>query len=327
MPLVETRGLVKEFPVRRGLLRRTVGALRAVDGVDLTISKGECVALVGESGSGKTTLGRCLLRLIQPTGGDIEFRGEDLLALSGANLRRARRDFQMVFQDPYGSLNPRMKVGRIIAEPLEVHRLVPRAGRRARVEELLDLVGLPTSAADRFPHEFSGGQRQRIGIARALATEPALLIADEPVSALDVSVQAQVINLLMRLRRQLDLTLLVIAHDLGVVRRIADRVAVMYLGRIVELADNESLFTRPQHPYTVSLLSAVPVANPQRQGKRIVLGGELPSPVDPPSGCGFHPRCPIVEERCRRERPPLDEVDAGHSSACHLPGQMIGEAP
>ena len=323
MPLVEARGLAKEFPVRRGLLRRNAGTLKAVDGIDLKIEQGECLALVGESGSGKTTVGRCLLRLIQPTHGSITFKGQDLLALEGVNLRAARRDFQMVFQDPYGSLNPRMRIGRILSEPLEVHNLVPKAGRRPRVEELLELVGLPTSAADKFPHEFSGGQRQRIGIARALATEPALLVADEPVSALDVSVQGQIINLLMSLRRRLDLTLLFIAHDLGVVRRVADRVAVMYLGRIVELAPNIELFERPQHPYTVSLLSAVPVPDPARRSQRIVLEGELPSPVDPPSGCAFHPRCPIAEDRCRTETPELRGIgDSGVQVACHKPGEL-----
>jgi oligopeptide/dipeptide ABC transporter ATP-binding protein len=323
MPLVEARGLAKEFPVRRGLLRRNAGTLKAVDGIDLEIEQGECLALVGESGSGKTTVGRCLLRLIRPTRGSITFKGKDLLALEGSNLRAARRDFQMVFQDPYGSLNPRMRIGRILSEPLQVHDLVPRAERSARVEELLDLVGLPASAADKFPHEFSGGQRQRIGIARALATEPALLVADEPVSALDVSVQGQIINLLMSLRRRLDLTMLFIAHDLGVVRRIADRVAVMYLGRIVELAPNIELFERPQHPYTVSLLSAVPVPDPARRSQRIVLEGELPSPVDPPSGCAFHPRCPIAEDRCGVETPELHAIgDSGAQVACHKPGEM-----
>lgn len=322
MPLVEIQGLIKEFPVRRGLLQKTVANLRAVDSVDLTIEKGECVALVGESGSGKTTLARCLIQLIEPTAGAVLFRGEDLTTLDGSNLRRRRRDFQMVFQDPYGSLNPRMKVGTILSEPLEVHNLVAKSDRRARVEELLDLVGLPADAADRYPHEFSGGQRQRIGIARALATEPALLIADEPVSALDVSVQAKVINLLMELRRKLDLTVLVIAHDLGVVRRVADRVAVMYLGRIVELADNEALFSQPQHPYTRSLLSAVPRVRPGRE-QRIVLQGELPSPSDPPGGCTFHPRCPIVEERCRLEEPPLEQIGDGHLTACYLPGKPL----
>lgn len=325
MPLVEARGIVKEFPIRRGLLRRSTGSLRAVDEVDLTVEKGECLALVGESGSGKTTLARCLIRLMEPSAGEVLFRGESLFDLDGPSLRRRRRDFQIVFQDPYSSLNPRMKVGRILSEPLEVHALVPRSGRRERVNELLAMVGLPPSAADHYPHQFSGGQRQRVGIARALATEPALLIADEPVSALDVSVQAQIINLLMHLREQLGLTLLVIAHDLGVVRRVADRVAVMYLGRLVELAPNERLFSQPQHPYTVSLLSAVPGGTPGRRGDRIVLRGELPSPSDPPSGCSFHPRCPIAEERCSAEEPELTEITPNHFGACFYPGRPIAK--
>ena len=323
MPLVEARGIVKEFPVRRGLLQRSTGTLKAVDGVDLRIEEGECLAIVGESGSGKTTLARCLVRLVEPSAGEVRFRGESLYDLDAATLRRRRRDFQIVFQDPYGSLNPRMRVGAILAEPLQVHGLVPRAGRRRRVEELLEMVGLPAAAADRYPHEFSGGQRQRIGIARALATEPALLIADEPVSALDVSVQAQIINLLMDLRERLGLTLLVIAHDLGVVRRVADRVAVMYLGRLVELAANRQLFSRPQHPYTASLLSAVPSRDPGARGRRIVLGGELPSPSDPPAGCAFHPRCPIARPRCGDEVPALEEIDDGHRAACFYPGEPL----
>ncbi len=323
MSLVECRRLTKEFPIHRGLLRRRVGAIRAVDRVDLALEAGECVALVGESGSGKTTLARCLVRLIEPTSGQILFRGEDLLALRGGELRRRRREFQIVFQDPYGSLDPRMRVGRILAEPLEVHALVPHRDRRRRVAELLELVGLPASAAERYPHEFSGGQRQRIGIARALATQPSLLVADEPVSALDVSVQAQIVNLLMRLRRQLGLTLLIIAHDLRVVRRIADRVAVMYLGRIVEQAATKDLFSRPQHPYTVSLLSAVPEVDTARRRRRIVLSGELPSPANPPTGCAFHPRCPIAEARCRKDEPALAETATGHDAACFFPGEPI----
>ena len=323
MPLVEARGLVKEYPIHRGLLRRRTGSLRAVDGVDLHVDQGECLALVGESGSGKTTLARCLVRLVEPTRGIVTFRGENLLDLDAATLRRRRRDFQIVFQDPYGSLNPRQRVGRILAEPLEVHGLVPRAARRDRVAELLDMVGLPASAAQRYPHEFSGGQRQRIGIARALATQPSLLIADEPVSALDVSVQAQIVNLLMSLRRRLGLTLLVIAHDLGVVRRLADRVAVMYLGRLVEEAPNESLFARPQHPYTASLLSAVPGRTPGRRRTRIVLEGELPSPSHPPTGCTFHPRCPIARPRCAHEEPALGDAGTAHRAACFYPGEPL----
>lgn len=324
-PLLETRGLIKHFPVRRGLLQRVHGVVRAVDGVDLELHPGECFALVGESGSGKTTLGRCLLRLLEPDRGELWFRGEDLLALSGRELRLRRRRFQMIFQDPYGSLNPRMRVRDILEEPLAVHRLVPKARRRERVDELLDLVGLTVEAADRFPHEFSGGQRQRVGIARALATEPDLLVADEPVSALDVSVQAQIVNLLARLQDRFGLTLVFIAHDLAVVEQLAHRVAVMYLGRIVELADREVLFGRPQHPYTVSLLSAVPVPEVDGRRERIVLPGELPSPVDPPSGCPFHPRCPIARSRCAEETPPLAETDEGGWAACFYPGELEPE--
>jgi len=320
--LMEVRGLVKRFPVRRGLLQRVKGEVRAVDGVDFDLRNGECFALVGESGSGKTTLGRCLVRLLDPDAGEIRFQGEDLLALSGSDLRRRRRRFQMVFQDPYGSLDPRMRVGRILAEPLAVHGVVPKAERPARVAQLLEQVGLSPDAARRFPHAFSGGQRQRIGIARALATGPDLLVADEPVSALDVSVQAQIINLLARLQEELGLTLVFIAHDLAVVEHISHRVAVMYLGRIVELADREVLFPSPRHPYTVSLLSAVPVPEVGRRKDRVLLPGELPSPVEPPGGCPFHPRCPIARPRCAREVPELEPVGDGALAACFYPGEM-----
>jgi peptide/nickel transport system ATP-binding protein/oligopeptide transport system ATP-binding protein len=321
-PLVEIRGLRKDFPVRRGPLQRVQGVVRAVDGVDLDLLAGECFALVGESGSGKTTLGRCLVRLIEPTAGSIRFAGEDLLALGGEALRRRRRDFQMVFQDPYASLDPRMRIGETLWEPLAVHRLAPRAEKRQRVAALLEMVGMPAAAAARYPHEFSGGQRQRIGIARALATRPRLVVADEPVSALDVSVRAQVVNLLARLQRELGTTLLFIAHDLAVVEQLADRVAVLYLGRVVEEAPAPALFARPQHPYTVSLLSAVPVPDPGRARQRIVLPGELPSPLEPPSGCPFHPRCPIARPRCAVEPPPLREVLPGHRAACHYAGEL-----
>jgi oligopeptide/dipeptide ABC transporter ATP-binding protein len=331
-PLVEVRNLAKRFSVRRGLLQRVTGEVRAVDGVDLDLWPGECFALVGESGSGKTTLGRCLVRLLDPDAGEIRFDGEDLLALSGRELRRRRRRFQMVFQDPYGSLDPRMRVGRTLTEPLAVHDVVPKERRPARVARLLEQVGLPADAARRYPHAFSGGQRQRVGIARALATEPDLLVADEPVSALDVSVQAQIINLLSRLQDELGLTLVFIAHDLSVVEHIAHRVAVMYLGRIVELADRKTLFGSPRHPYTVSLLSAVPVPEVGRRKQRIVLPGELPSPVEPPPGCPFHPRCPIARPRCAEERPPLAPMAAASGGedgaqeaarvACFYPGEM-----
>ncbi len=320
--LLEAEALTKHFPVRRGPLRRASGWLRALDGVDLTLDAGECFALVGESGSGKTTLGRAIIRLVEPTSGRVRYRGEDLLALSPRELRRRRRGFQFIFQDPYGSLNPRMRIGRILSEPLEVHDVVPRARRAERVAELLELVGLAPDDAARYPHEFSGGQRQRIGIARALATEPDLIIADEPVSALDVSVRAQIINLLAGLQRRLGLTLLLIAHDLAVVEQISDRVGVLYLGRLVEIGPTREIFARPRHPYTVSLLSAVPVAEPGGRRQRIVLPGEPPSPIAPPPGCRFHPRCPIAGERCAVEEPALVGQGEDHSAACHFAGEL-----
>ena len=320
--LVETRGLRKYFPIHRGIFQRLAGQVRAVDGVDLTIDEAHCLALVGESGSGKTTLGRCILRLLDASAGEIRFAGEDLLGLTASELRRRRRHFQMIFQDPYSSLNPRMKVGRILSEPLEVHQTVPVRERRRRVGELLHLVGLPLDSAQRYPHEFSGGQRQRIGIARALAPEPRFLVADEPVSALDVSVRAQIINLLLNLRETLRLGMLFIAHDLTVVEQVADRVAVLYLGQIVEQASTVQLFDTPLHPYSISLLSAVPVPDPERPHHRILLSGEPPSPAEPPSGCRFHPRCPIAIDRCREEKPLLRELQTGHFVACHYPGEL-----
>jgi oligopeptide/dipeptide ABC transporter ATP-binding protein len=335
--LLSVAGLRKEYPVRRGLLQRRRGTVRALDGVDLAVGHGECVALVGESGSGKTTLGRCALRLIEPTAGAVRFDGEDLLALRGAALRRRRRRFQMVFQDPWGSLDPRQRVGSIVTEPLGLHADSPkrldRAGRAARGAELLATVGLAPELWDRFPHELSGGQRQRVGIARALAPEPDLLVADEPVSSLDVAVRAQVLDLLARLRQRLGVAMLLIAHDLAAVEQLADRVAVMYLGRIVELGPARELLARPRHPYTVSLLSAVPVADPhrrhQRQG-RLVLPGEPPSPMAPPAGCPFHPRCPSARPRCAAERPELAPPAAAGGGewapavACFYPGELQG---
>jgi peptide/nickel transport system ATP-binding protein len=328
VPLLTLEALRKDYPVRRGLLLRRQGTVHALAGVDLTVGRGECLALVGESGSGKTTLGRCALRLVEPTAGRIAFDGEDLLALSRRELRRRRRRFQMVFQDPYGSLDPRQRIESVVAEPLEIHSALGRAARAARAQELLAMVGLAPELAGRFPHELSGGQRQRVGIARALAPEPDLLVADEPVSSLDVSVRGQILELLAGLRARLGLTLLLIAHDMAAVERLADRVAVMYLGRIVELAPSAALFGRPLHPYTVSLLSAVPVADPGRRRDRIVLPGEPPSPLGPPPGCPFHPRCPIARPRCAGERPPLARVEESGEwerlAACFYPGEMSG---
>jgi oligopeptide/dipeptide ABC transporter ATP-binding protein len=321
--LLEVEGLRKEFPVRRGLLGRAAGTVRAVDGVDLAVRRAECLALVGESGSGKTTVARCALRLIEPTAGSVRFGGEDLLALRPGELRRRRRRFQMVFQDPWSSLNPRQRVGSIVGEPLEVHERLGARQRHERVEELLQTVGLP-GLAGRWPHELSGGQRQRVGIARALAAGPELLAADEPVSALDVSVRGQVLDLLAGLQERLGLALLLIAHDMAAVERLADRVAVFYLGRVVELAARADLFARPLHPYTVCLLSAVPRPEPGRRRERIVLAGDPPSPLTPPPGCPFHPRCPIARPRCAAERPALAEAAPGHLAACFYPGEMAG---
>jgi oligopeptide/dipeptide ABC transporter ATP-binding protein len=343
--LLSVAGLRKEYPVRRGLLQRRRGTVHALAGVDLAVGRGECVALVGESGSGKTTLGRCALRLIEPTAGAVRFDGEDLLALGGAALRRRRRRFQMVFQDPWGSLDPRQRVASIVAEPLGIHAglgtglgtgldiRLDRAGRAARAAELLATVGLAPELLGRFPHELSGGQRQRVAIARALAPEPDLLVADEPVSSLDVAVRAQVLDLLARLRERLGLAMLLIAHDLAAVERLADRVAVMYLGRVVELGAAGELLARPLHPYTVSLLSAVPVADPGRRRRRLVLPGEPPSPLAPPDGCPFHPRCPSARPRCAAERPELASPAAAGSGgggewapavACFYPGELQG---
>jgi peptide/nickel transport system ATP-binding protein len=325
--LLEVRGLAKHFPIRRGVFSRISGHVRAVDGIDLDLSRGETLGLVGESGSGKTTAGRCILRLMEPTGGSIRFEGTDLLSLPPAAMRKMRREMQVIFQDPYGSLNPRMKVGTIVGEPLAIHRIARGREREDRVAELLRRVGLDPSVMKRYPHEFSGGQRQRIGIARALALKPKLVICDEPVSALDVSIQAQVVNLLMDLQEEFTLAYLFIAHDLSVVEHISDRVAVMYLGKIVESAGAETLYRDPKHPYTKALLSAIPVPDPGNPPRRVLLKGDLPSPASPPPGCAFHPRCPVAEERCRREEPPLLEVGNGHLASCHLvPGVPPGKA-
>ncbi len=320
-PILEVRDLVKHFHVGGGLFGRQTGVVRAVDGVSFTLGRGETLGLVGESGCGKTTTGRCILQLDRPTSGRVLFEGRDLTTLGEDQLRAVRRKIQVIFQDPYSSLNPRMTVGQILAEPLAVHRIVPDArAREGRVRDLLRHVGLLPQHARRYPHEMSGGQRQRVGIARALAMEPSLIVCDEPVSALDVSIQAQIINLLEDLQRELGLTYLFVAHDLSVVRHISDRVAVMYLGRIVELADRQSLYDDPIHPYTKALLAAVPIPDPELEARRehIVLRGEVPSPLRPPPGCVFHPRCPIAVDRCRSEVPPLREVKPGHWAACLL---------
>ncbi len=319
--LLRVENLVKWFPITRGIIfTRTIGYVHAVDSVSFEIRRGETLGLVGESGCGKSTVGRTILQLHRPTRGRVIFDGVDLTQLKGGKLRRMRRRMQIIFQDPYASLNPRMTVGQIIAEPLEIHGIARGKEARERVEELLCLVGLNPVFADRYPHEFSGGQRQRIGIARALALQPDFIVCDEPISALDVSIQAQIVNLLQELQERFHLTYLFIAHDLAMVRHISDRVAVMYLGKIVELADRIELYENPLHPYTQALLSAVPVPDPavEARRQRIILRGEVPSPVNPPSGCRFHPRCPIAQEICKRVEPEWREVRPGHWAACHL---------
>ncbi len=319
--LLDVRDLVKHFPVGGGLLGGARGTVRAVDGVSFTIHRGETLGLVGESGCGKTTTGRCILQLERPTSGQVIFEGRDLTTLDDAALRTVRRKIQVIFQDPYSSLNPRMTVGQIIAEPLAVHGIVSGStARRDRVRDLLRRVGLLPQHAQRYPHELSGGQRQRVGVARALAMEPSMIVCDEPVSALDVSIQAQIINLLEDLQAEYGLTYLFIAHDLAVVRHISDRVVVMYLGKIAEIADRKSLYDDPMHPYTKALLAAVPIPDPEVEARRerVVLRGEVPSPLNPPSGCVFHPRCPIAVDRCQVAVPSLREIRQRHWTACDL---------
>ena len=320
VPLLEITGLVKHFPIKSGvLIDREVAQVRAVDGVDLTLNKGETLGLVGESGCGKSTLCRAVLQLIRPTSGSVRFEGRDLVGLSPRELRPLRRQMQMIFQDPFASLNPRKRIGQIIGEPMQLHGLADGAELKRRVQDLLDRVGLQAEHYNRFPHEFSGGQRQRLGIARALGLQPKLIIADEPVSALDVSVQAQIINLLEDLQSEFDLSYLFVAHDLGVVRHVSNRVAVMYLGKVVENASAAELYERPRHPYTRALLSAVPVPDPRANAERhrVPLTGDVPSPIDPPPGCRFHTRCALATDLCRSTEPVLAEDGSGHQVACH----------
>lgn len=318
--LLKVTNLKQHFPIKGGFLGRTINHVKAVDGVSFAIHEGETVSIVGESGCGKSTTGRAILRLDEPTDGEVEFDGQDLLSFSKREMRQNRKNMQVIFQDPYASLNPRQTVRQILNEAMEIQNVVPKKDRNDRILELMETVGLGAHQIDRFPHEFSGGQRQRVGIARALSVDPQLIICDEAVSALDVSIQAQVINLLKKLQRDLNLTYLFISHDLGVVRHISDRVIVMYLGKIVEIADKKSLFTHPQHPYTKSLLSAIPKTDPDAKRERIILSGDVPSPIDPPTGCRFHTRCPFATEKCVTDIPVLrseDYMKEGHQAACH----------
>ncbi|MFC9427966.1 ABC transporter ATP-binding protein [Streptomyces sp. NPDC056987] len=329
-PILKVTGLVKHFPITKGVLKRKVGAVQAVDGLSFDVRPGETLGVVGESGCGKSTMGRLITRLLEPTGGTVEFQGKDITHMSAGALRPMRRDIQMIFQDPYGSLNPRHTIGGIVSTPFKLQGIEPEGGVKKEVQRLLELVGLSPEHYNRYPHEFSGGQRQRIGIARALALNPKLVVADEPVSALDVSIQAQVVNLLDDLQEELGLTYVIIAHDLSVIRHVSDRIAVMYLGKIVELADRKSLYESPMHPYTKALLSAVPVPDPSRRGgksDRILLKGDVPSPISPPTGCRFHTRCWKATEVCRTTEPPLIQLAPGHQTACHHPENAPDQRP
>ncbi|NLJ86130.1 MAG: dipeptide ABC transporter ATP-binding protein [Firmicutes bacterium] len=318
-PLLEVKDLVKHFPITKGfIMSKQVGAVKAVDGVSFTINRGETLGLVGESGCGKSTTGRLILRLIEATSGEVWFEGRNVLELGREEMRELRRDMQIIFQDPYASLNPRMTVGDIIGEPMQIHGIAKGQEKERRVQELLEVVGLASYHARRYPHEFSGGQRQRIGVARALAVNPKIIVCDEPVSALDVSIQAQVVNLLQDLQAEYGLTYLFIAHDLSVVKHISDRVAVMYLGKIVELTSKQALYDNPLHPYTQALLSAIPIPDPTLTRERVILEGDVPSPINPPSGCRFHTRCPVAKDICKQEEPAFADVGGGHFVACHL---------
>ena len=325
--LLEVKDLVKYFPVRGGVFSRVRNYVRAVDGVSFDLEPGETLGLVGESGCGKSTTGRAILRLIEPTSGEVNFEGTDVCSLNRESMRKLRREMQIIFQDPYASLNPRMTVGSIVGEPLTIHGIAKGKEKEEQVASLLHRVGLRPEHIRRYPHEFSGGQRQRIGIARALALNPKLIIADEPVSALDVSIQAQVINLLEDLQKEFGIAFVLIAHDLAVVQHVSDRIAVMYLGKIVEMATADKVVMEPKHPYTEALLSAVPIPDPTLKKKRMILTGDVPSPVNPPSGCRFHTRCPYKEDRCVAEEPPMREISTGHFAACHFSEKLYGGAP